>query len=147
MTHRIILAATDFSKSCRKALTKAIELAKVDHAALHIVHSVEYIPPVDSSFGAVSPFEVDLTGEMVEIARTRMEKLGREFGIPEQQLRVEVGSPKVEIIRVAEEIAADLIVLGSHGRHGLGLLLGSTASSVVNHAKCDVLSVRLKEEA
>lgn len=128
-------------------MTKAYELAKTDQAALHIVHSVEYIPPVDSSFGAVSPFEVDLTGEMVEIARTRMEKLGREFGIPEQQLRVEVGSPKVEIIRVAEEIAADLIVLGSHGRHGLGLLLGSTASSVVNHAKCDVLSVRLKEEA
>lgn len=147
MTYRVVLAATDFSESCHKALTKAVELAKADRAALHIVHSVEYVPPMDSSFGTISPFEVDLTGQMVEIARTRLEKLGRELGIPEQRLRVELGSPKVEIIRVAEEISADLIVLGSHGRHGLGLLLGSTASSVVNHAKCDVLSVRLNDEA
>jgi len=47
---------------------------------------------------------------------------------------------------VAGEIKADLIVVGSHGRHGLGLLLGSTASSVVHHAACDVLAVRLRED-
>ena len=58
---------------------------------------------------------------------------------------MEIGSPKAEIIRIAEDMGADLIVVGSHGRHGIALLLGSTAASVVHHAKCDVLAVRLRE--
>jgi universal stress protein A len=57
---------------------------------------------------------------------------------------IEMGSPKAEIIRIAREQRVDLIVLGSHGRHGLSLLLGSTASSVIHHAECDVLAVRLQ---
>jgi universal stress protein A len=93
----------------------------------------------------VSPFEVDLTDEMVESAKTRLSSLAATHGIPEDHCWVEVGSPKVEIIRVAGEIHADLIVVGSHGRHGLGLLLGSTASSVIHHAACDVLAVRARE--
>ncbi|MEW8014407.1 MAG: universal stress protein, partial [Candidatus Sedimenticola endophacoides] len=56
---------------------------------------------------------------------------------------VEVGVPKREIVRVAQEHGADLIVLGSHGRHGLQLLLGSTASGVLHLAGCDVLAVRI----
>ena len=56
---------------------------------------------------------------------------------------VVIGSPKTEILALAEDNNADLIVVGSHGRHGLGLLLGSTASSVLHHAKCDVMAVRL----
>ena len=55
------------------------------------------------------------------------------------------GIPKQEIINVAEQQQVDLIVVGSHGRHGLALLLGSTANSILHTAKCDVLAVRLKE--
>jgi universal stress protein A len=58
---------------------------------------------------------------------------------------VELGSPKAEITRVAEEQGVDLIVVGSHGRLGLELLLGSTANGVLHAAKCDVLAVRVKE--
>lgn len=57
---------------------------------------------------------------------------------------LEMGSPKTEIIRVATENQVDLIVVGSHGRHGLALLLGSTANGVLHHAPCDVLAVRLQ---
>lgn len=57
-----------------------------------------------------------------------------------------MGSPKLEIVRVAEERQVDLIVVGSHGRHGLALLLGSTANGVLHHAKCDVLAVRLADD-
>ena len=56
------------------------------------------------------------------------------------------GRPDEAIVQTAVDRQADLIVVGSHGRHGLALLLGSTASSVVHHAKCDVLAVRLPEE-
>ncbi len=51
--------------------------------------------------------------------------------------------PEAEIHRVAEELGADLIVVGSHGRHGLALLLGSTANGVLHGATTDVLAVRV----
>jgi universal stress protein A len=57
---------------------------------------------------------------------------------------VEIGTPKREIVRVAAEQKAELIVLGSHGRHGLQLLLGSTANGVLHQATCDVLAVRVE---
>jgi universal stress protein A len=55
--------------------------------------------------------------------------------------------PGPEIVRVAEEESADLIIVGSHGRHGLALLLGSTANNVLHHAPCDVMAVRLPDES
>jgi universal stress protein A len=145
MTYQTLLVAQDFSESGSQALQKAVELADGKPERLHVLHVVDYLPPVDTTFGAVSPFEVDLTDEMVESAKTRLSSLAATHGIPEDHCWVEVGSPKVEIIRVAGEIHADLIVVGSHGRHGLGLLLGSTASSVIHHAACDVLAVRARE--
>jgi len=51
----------------------------------------------------------------------------------------------LEITRYADDKQADLIVIGSHGRHGLQRLLGSTATPVLHNAKCDVLAVRIKE--
>jgi universal stress protein A len=57
-----------------------------------------------------------------------------------------MGSPKLEIVRVAEENNVDLIIVGSHGKHGIALLLGSTANGVLHHAKCDVLAVRIYDD-
>jgi universal stress protein A len=51
----------------------------------------------------------------------------------------------VEIHRLARELRCDLVVVGSHGRHGLALLLGSTANDVLHGAQCDVLAVRLQD--
>jgi universal stress protein A len=59
---------------------------------------------------------------------------------------VALGAPAHEIRAAAEEVGADLIVLGTHGRHGLGLLLGSTANGVLHGATSDVLAVRVRFE-
>jgi universal stress protein A len=146
MSYQMILAALDFSEGGGLAVRRARELARHYQAELHVLHIVEFIPPVDTSFGTLSPFEVDLTDQMVDASKTRLAELAKSLDLPEDRCLVVVGSPKQEIIRVAEDLGADLIVVGTHGRHGLGLLLGSTASSVVNHSKCDVLTVRLEGE-
>lgn len=144
MGYRHIVLAVDFAEHSGPLIERAQDLARQDQAALSIVHVVEYLPVMDSSFGPPVPLEVDLTEQMIEAARQRLNALAERLGIPENRRWVQVGSPKTEIIRIAKEQNADLIVLGSHGRHGIARILGSTASSVIQLAECDVLAVRLK---
>lgn len=143
MTYQHILVAADFSEHAERAVERAQDLAQRYGAELGIIHVVEYLPVMDSSFGPIAPFDVELTDQMVESAKKRLADLAGRAGIPADRQWVEMGSPKAEIIRIAKEQNVDLIVLGSHGRHGIALLLGSTASSVMHHAECDVLAVRL----
>lgn len=143
MAYRHILLAVDFSEHSERAVAKAEELARSDGAELSVVHVVEYLPTMDSSFGPIAPFDVDLTEQLLDSARKRLGELADRLAVPDDRRWVEMGSPKAEILRIAEEQKVDLIVVGSHGRHGLMRLLGSTASSVVHNAECDVLAVRL----
>jgi universal stress protein A len=140
-----VLVALDFSESAPLVAQRGRELANRYGAELTLLHVVESLPVVDSTYGPVMPFEIDLTEQMVDAARTRLAQAGQSAGVADDRQLIEVGSPKQEIVRIAEEREADLIVLGSHGRHGVKLLLGSTAASVIHHAPCDVLAVRLKD--
>jgi len=56
-----------------------------------------------------------------------------------------LGSARTSVVAHAKKINADLIVVGEHGRHGLSLLLGSTADGIIHHSECDVLAVRANE--
>jgi universal stress protein A len=64
--------------------------------------------------------------------------------VAETDRHLEIGGTGHTILRLAEALGIDLILVGSHGRHGLASLLGSTARTVLNGAKCDVLAVRIK---
>lgn len=140
-----ILVAIDFSESCDDVTVKAKRMAENNSAKLSIVHIVDYLPSIDSLYGPVIPAEIDLTEQLLSSAREQVGSKAKKLDIPEERQWIELGSPKYEIVRIAEENKVDLIVLGSHGRHGLGLLLGSTANGVLHHAKCDVLAIRLQE--
>jgi universal stress protein A len=140
-----ILLAADFSELNGQTADQAKRVADTFGGELSILHVVEPAPLTDPVYGGMLPFDIDLTGQMVEAARARLEQLGEHLGVPKNRLWVEIGSPKAEIVRVAEEQQIDLIVVGTHGRHGVALLLGSTASSVIHHAGCDVLTIRLKD--
>jgi universal stress protein A len=143
--YKHILLAVDFYENSETVTNKAEDLAKKYQAKLTIVHVVDSLPITDAGYGTDIPFNMDLTAELMAGAKTRLVKLAERLGVPEDRLSLEMGSPKTEIIRIAEEKKVDLIVLGSHGRHGLGLLLGSTANGVLHHATCDVLAVRLQD--
>jgi len=73
-------------------------------------------------------------------------EFGDQLGVAQDHRWMVWGAPKQEIVQLAEREQVDLIVVGSHGRHGLSLLLGSTANSVLHYAKCDVMAIRLLDD-
>lgn len=137
-----VLIAVDLSEDSTAVGRRGHDLAASCDAKLSFVHVVEFIP-VDPAGEALLPPPVDLEGELVQGARHRLDALCESLGLKSAPRRVEVGNIKAEILRVAVEEQADLLVLGSHGRHGLALLLGSTEKSLLHKAPCDVLAVRL----
>lgn len=138
-----ILLAVDLSPSDQQVALKALELAAMNQAKLSIIHVTELMPVINVNYDEVLPFDNELNQTLLSNAKKSLENFITSLQINPQQQFLEQGDPKDEIIRIANENQVDLIILGSHGRHGLALLLGSTANSVLHHAKCDVLAVRL----
>jgi universal stress protein A len=77
-------------------------------------------------------------------SRKQAEEFAATIDVPPANVHVGIGAPANQIVDTATATDADLIVVGSHGKHGLGLLLGSTANGVLHQAECDVLTVRIK---
>lgn len=142
--YRHILLATDFSEYAEEIAARARDLAQKYQAQLSIAHIFDSLPIRDLSNDFVIPYDFDLQEELLKAAGQKLRRLAEPLQIPETRQWLEMGSPGVEITRIAERQNVDLIVVGSHGRSGLALLLGSTANSVLHHAKCDVLAVRIK---
>jgi universal stress protein A len=144
-SYKHILLAVDFFEQNDVVVNRANDLAKRHQAKLSIIHVVDSLPITDAGYGTDIPFNLDLTAELMAAARKRLAELGKKLAVSEDSQWLEMGSPKTEIIRIATENKVDLCVIGSHGRHGLALLLGSTANSILHHAPCDVLAVRLQD--
>lgn len=144
--YKHILLAADFSAHGENVANRAKDLADKFQAKLSIVHVMDNLLITDAAYGSTIPFDLDLTAELMAVAKKRLAQLADKLNISDDCRFMETGSPKLEIIRVAEENKVDLIVVGSHGRHGFALLLGSTANGVLHHALCDVLAVRLYDE-
>lgn len=135
-----ILLAVDFSGGGQAAAEKAAQLAELFDARLSLIHVVEFLGlSLNPEFPI--PDDLELERRLIESAGQRLRELAQKLGRADAGIHVEVGSPKHEICRVAEETEADLIIVGSHGRRGLQLLLGSTANGVLHLAPCDVLAV------
>lgn len=144
-SYRHILLAMDFSEHGDGVVRKAKHLANVFQAKLSIIHVLDNIPMPDTAYGTVIPLYKDSSYELLEEEKSRLMQIGNRLDIDPACRWMVWGVPGQEIVRIAEQEHIDLIVVGSHGRHGLALLLGSTASSVLHHAKCDVMAVRLQD--
>ena len=141
-----ILLAVDYSEHGEYVAQRAKTLAKKYQATLSIIHVLDDIPMPDTSYGTVIPLEQDSSYELLEAEKTKLKQMAERLGIDDANQWLVWGVPKQEIVQIAEQEKIDLIVVGSHGRHGLALLLGSTANSILHYAKCDVLAVRLQDE-
>lgn len=144
MPYQHILVAVDLTEECDPVMKRAVALAKANDARLSAVHVVE---PMAMAFGGDVPMDLSmLQQQQFDQAKERLHQFTLTYSeITSSQCHLVYGQPRQEIHRLAAEQGCDLIVVGSHGRHGLALLLGSTANDVLHGAPCDVLAVRLQK--
>jgi universal stress protein A len=143
--YKHILLAVDFSEGTDCLVKRASEMALLDDTKLSIVHILDSIPMPDISYGTVITLNDETDNSLLEQEKAKLNEIGKILNVPENQRWLIWGSPKEEICALAEQENVDLIIVGSHGRHGLALLLGSTANDVLHYASCDVLAVRLSQ--
>lgn len=144
MPYQHILVAVDLTEECDPVMKRAVALAKANDATLSAVHVVE---PMAMAFGGDVPMDLSmLQQQQFDQAKERLHQFTLTYAeITSSQCHLVYGQPRQEIHRLAGEQGCDLIIVGSHGRHGLALLLGSTANDVLHGAPCDVLAVRLQK--
>jgi universal stress protein A len=142
-----ILIAIDASDEAEDVLRTATEL---DPRQLEKFRVITVIPPVLGGIGGVDGMSFaaswplhDLEAQLQRAITANNRDRIAQFGIAPDQAAVAVGRPASEIRAYADKIAADLIVIGSHGRHGIAGILGSTANGVVHGTARDVLVVRV----
>ncbi len=139
-----ILLAVDFSKDTDCLVKRASEMAFLNDAKLSIVHILDNIPMPDVSYGTIIATNDETDNALLEQEKTKLNAIAKSLNVSDEQCWLIWGAPKEEICALAEKEKVDLIIVGSHGRHGLALLLGSTVNDVLHHAPCDVLAVRLR---
>jgi universal stress protein A len=138
-----ILVALDLSNEAPQVAERGKDLATRYAAKMSLVHVVEPII-VDNSYDLMTSLPAELDDSLVERAKTFLTKITAQLNLSEVQQIVTLGSTRSEIFRIVDEQGVDLIVIGTHGRHGVGLLLGSTATSILHGAPCDVHAVRIR---
>ena len=143
-----ILVAVDMGKSANKVLARAAFLAnsKTNISLLHALYSP--IPIYGGYMGEAAYMNNNAVNDEASVRkdmRQTLENYAHEFNLSAVDIHVETGRTVDVILDVADEVSADLIVVGSHGRHGVALLLGSTANGVLHRTKCHVLAVRIND--
>lgn len=145
---RKIVTPTDFSKESHYGLNAAIEMASEFEAEILLVHVIASLPIIAGTYSMSGARAVDMVEAMQEEARSQMEQLVAS-SIPAHlrcDVRVIEGQPAEQIVRLAGEEKADLIVIATHGYSGFNrFLFGSVAERVVRTARCPVLTIRPKE--
>jgi nucleotide-binding universal stress UspA family protein/CBS domain-containing protein len=133
---RTILLPVDFDQTATAALDLARQFAAEGHVTLHLVHAMAILLATGRASSVVIARENDV--------RRKLDKIAQEhLGGTNYQVHTRMGDTASAIVEVAHDLNADLIVMPTHGRHGLPrLLLGSVAECVVRDAPCPVLTVR-----
>ena len=142
-TYQHLLVAVDFTESIGSVIERAQKVAQSDGAKLSFIHVIEPAP-VDF-LDQTMLVDINIDELLKKAAAQQLQNLAKKYAVDEADCYLEVGSVKNEIFKRIDGLSVDLLVIGSHGRHGLALLLGSTANAVLHGANCDVLAVRVND--
>ena len=147
-TYKHLLIGLDLSPESQQVVDRVKFLfpdstATSSRVKISVCHILE---PLAFTYGGDIPVDLsDVQLQLEEQARNRLAKLASQLNVSEENQYVVLGQAAREMHRIANEGDVDLLVVGSHGRHGLALIFGSTSNSVLHGASCDVLAVRIAE--
>lgn len=141
LKHDLVVVPLDFSDESQNALATAVQMTG-DSSKVHVVH---VLPPLEAISPAAVWGELD-DQKRVDAVKEFAATFLKENGAENANVEVRFGSPGHEVTDYAETVGADLIVVSSHGYHGIKrMLLGSVAESVIRHAHCAVLVLRRQD--
>ncbi len=146
MKYKHILAAIDTTDEAKEVLSAAEQLTKDHGATLSLVTVIKSFRQL---YGAIdTPNMANIEEDTINEAHERLNEHAKTLGVSDDRVFVRHGNPAAEIRNLANELDAGVVIIGTHGRHGMGLMfLGSTASGVLHGTHCDVLAVRITEAA
>jgi universal stress protein A len=140
MFERILVAVDLIEAPARQVLTKARAVARGEILVTHIVEPQQVQYSVDPTF--TGSLTRALEEEAIATAGARLAEICEPFGIPADHQIVVMGRPADAIHELATDHAVDTIVVGSHVRAGIGLLLGSTANAILHNAPANVMVMK-----
>ena len=145
--YKHILLATELINVSHAVEEQAATMQNLTGAKLSIIYVIEPVPSAYAVSEAAIAYDYKKNSKSLEKKVLKLiENLERRLNISDTRVVISNGLVSDEILRYANNENIDLIIIGSHGCHGIKLLLGSTANAVLHEAKCDVLAVRIKEE-
>jgi nucleotide-binding universal stress UspA family protein len=145
-----LLLATDGSEEAELAALKAVDLAERTNAELHVVH-VGVVPSFLRSDPGTRGYDGKLYEQLEEESRELLRKLSWRVKVAGGTVtgsHLRMGAVDLEIVALAKELGADLIIMGCRGHRGIRRAIeGSVSDAVIRHAPCPVLVVRSHESA
>jgi len=143
-TYKHILVGLDLSPESQQVADRVKLLFAHTDTKISVCHILE---PLAFTYGGDIPVDLsDVQLQLEQQAKERLASICEPLNVADENQLVILGQPATEMRRLARERDIDLIVVGSHGRHGLALIFGSTSNSVLHGAPCDVLAVRITDE-
>jgi universal stress protein A len=139
-SYKHILYATDLGPHEKSIRSRVKSISEQNDAKISLVHVVETFPIFMDMSGYLNT--VEIIERIQQEAKELVNKIAKDLTIEEANQHISLGSPKTDIIALANKIKADLIVIGAHNRHLIDNLIGSTTDAVLRSANCDVLAVR-----
>lgn len=121
-----------------QAIVERVKAITDSDSEVTIIHVHEPVVYIDMRYA-----DVGVEANIIQEATKVIGNIGDELNVAQDRRLVESGKPAKVIHKKAEELGIDLVVVGTHGRHGVQLLLGSTANAILHGTKCDVLAVRV----
>jgi len=136
--HQSILLAVDVFEDNTQLLKRVINIVKTLKAKWQLAYT---LPNLVTNV----PYAVSFRNDIEKDASERLDNLRKTLNLSQNDVHLLHGNAKDAVPALAQSLKADLIITGSHGRHGLELLLGSTANGIIHMAQCDVLTLRLDQ--
>ncbi|MEH6467730.1 MAG: universal stress protein [Porticoccus sp.] len=139
--YKHILVGLDLSEESQQVVDRVKALFTDGSQKVSLIHVQE---PLSFAYGGDIPMDLtDVQNQLEDRAKARLGAIGKELNVAPEDQHVIIGQPAHEMHRFSTENNIDLVVVGSHGRHGISLLFGSTATGVLHGSNCDVLAVRV----